>query len=154
MAYRILGILLALAGLVFTSSSKEPKVLLSGLGLTVIGVLLMCGIVDLVAIVRHELRGQRFELSAEGQIERAQVTGTYVNESPMVILSVFFRDNSTVERHVQTKKVIPLTELSHYAQGVPVLVRYRPDDLAREVLVQSLPVAAGDAGRQGAFPDR
>jgi len=140
MRYRILGVLLAMAGFALTSSSsKELRVLLSGQFLTLVGVLLVCGIADLAGLVRRELSGKKLESSAEGVIEKTQVTGTYINESPMVLMTIAFRDSKDALRHAQTKKVIQLVDLPKYAEGSPVSVKYKFDDPAREVTVQALP---------------
>jgi len=147
MRYRILGALLAMAGFALTSSSsKELRVLLFGQFLTLVGVLLVCGIVDLVGLVRRELSGGKLESSAQGVIEKTQVTGTYINESPMVLMTIAFRDSKDALRHAQTKKVIPLVDLPKYAEGSPVGVKYRLDDPAREVTVQALPTPSSAPG--------
>jgi len=139
MKYRILGVLLALAGFALTSSpSKDLRVLLSGYLLTLVGVLLVCGIADLVGLVRRELSGEKLESSAEGVVEKTQVTGTYINESPMVLMTIAFRDSQDALRHAHTKKVIQLVDLPKYAEGSSVSVKYRFDDPTREVTVQAL----------------
>ncbi|MBT2333253.1 hypothetical protein J7E49_04980 [Variovorax paradoxus] len=142
MVYRIIGVVLAIAGFMITSSStKELRVLLAGGLLTLVGVLLLVGIVDIAKLVRRELwGGKQLESAAQGVVEKTQVTGTYVNESPMVQLTVAFRDSADTLRHARTKKVVQLVDLPKYAEGSPVNVQYRFDDPGREVTVQALPL--------------
>jgi hypothetical protein len=140
MVYRIIGVVLAIAGFMITSSStKELRVLLAGVFLTFAGVLLVVGVVDIIRLVRRELLGgKQLESVAQGVVEKTQVTGTYVNESPMVQLTVAFRDSADTLRHAQTKKIVQLVDLPKYAEGSSVNVQYRFNDPEREVTVLPL----------------
>lgn len=142
MKFRIIGALLALAGFFMSSPpSKGVRILMFGAFLTLTGMLLMCGVVDLFALLWRELRGKELESMAQGVIEKTQVTGTYVDESPMVLMTIAFEDSQNILRHGQTKKLIALVDLPKYAEGSSVSVKYKFDDPAREVTVQSLPFA-------------
>lgn len=65
--------------------------------------------------------------SATAIIQRADETGTYINEQPQIKFVLKFSDDKSVSHTVSFKKVIPLTQLHRYHTGSQNIL-YLPDN--------------------------
>lgn len=139
-------------GLVAVAAGLLPMLLLAGampiwamlacVILLFAGSALLCGAWEFLRIRRREARSRGFDAQSHGVIVASEIGNAYSDTSPLMNLTVLFKDQRGVEQRALVQKVVMLNELALYAVGQPVLVRFASTSPTADLVIAPLVASA------------
>jgi len=102
----------------------------------------------MISEVFSAARARRFEgIRATGRVVSSRSTGVFVNNHPMLSITVAFETREGASHESVVRCVVPLHQLARVEPGREVVLKYNPRDTAQIALVEVVQPEAGAGAR-------